>query len=66
MDRLPSYFIRLIVWFSRFAKPLSHIGLFKYEEWSKGKPIKTIYQYCLLVIVTKQQGLIITNESFMY
>ncbi|MBQ3827971.1 MAG: hypothetical protein II812_07450 [Prevotella sp.] len=54
MDRLLSYFIRLIVWFSRFAKPLSHIGLFKYDEWSKGKPIKTIYQYCLLVIVTKQ------------
>ena len=42
MDRLLSYFIRLIVWFSRFAKPLSHIGLFKYDEWSKDKPIKIL------------------------
>ncbi len=42
MDRLLSYIIRLIVWFSRFVKPLSHFGLCKYDEWCKGKPIKIL------------------------
>lgn len=42
MDRLFSYLIRLIVWFSRFIKPLSLLGLCRYEEWCKGKPIKIL------------------------
>ena len=40
MDRMLSYIVRLVVWFSGFAKPLSRLGLFRYDEWHKGKPLK--------------------------
>lgn len=42
MDRMLSYIVRLVVWFSGFAKPLSRLGLFRYDEWHKGKPLKVL------------------------
>lgn len=42
LDRLLSYFVRLIVWLSAFAKLLSHFGLCSYDEWSKGKKLKVL------------------------
>lgn len=42
MDRLLSYLVRLIVWLSGFAKPLSRMGLCRYDEWSEGKKLKIL------------------------
>lgn len=42
MDRILAYIVRLIVWLSGFAKPLSHLGLFHYDEWQKGKKLKIL------------------------
>ncbi len=42
MDRLLSYIVRLIVCLSGWAKPLARIGLARYEEWSKGHPMKIL------------------------
>ncbi|MBR3455312.1 MAG: polysaccharide pyruvyl transferase family protein [Bacteroidaceae bacterium] len=42
MDRLLSYIVRLIVWLSGFVKPLSRLGLCRYDEWSEGKKLKIL------------------------
>ena len=42
MDIFFSLLIRLIVWFSSFARHVSRLGLCQYEEWSPGKPVKIL------------------------
>ena len=42
MDRLISYVVRVVVWLSAFVKPLSRLGLFRYDEWHKGQPLKVL------------------------
>ena len=42
MDRLLSYFVRLIVWLSGFARPLSRLGLCRYDEWKPGQRLKIL------------------------
>lgn len=42
MDIIFSLLIRLIVWFSGFARFLSRLGLCQFEEWSPGKPVKVL------------------------
>ena len=42
MDRLLSYLVRLIVWFSGFMKPLSRLGLCRYDEWHRGQRLKLL------------------------
>ena len=42
MDLLLSYIVRLVVWFSGIAKPLSRIGLCRYEEYTPGQPLKIL------------------------
>lgn len=42
MDRILAYIVRLIVWLSGFSKPLSHLGLCRYDEWQKGKKLKIL------------------------
>ena len=42
LDKLLSYIVRLIVWFSGYVKLLSVFGLGSYDEWSKGKKIKVL------------------------
>lgn len=42
MDRLISCIVRMVVWLSALAKPLSRLGLFRYEEWHKGQPLKVL------------------------
>jgi len=42
LDRLLSYIVRFIVWLSGFAKPLSRLGLCRYDEWSEGKKLKIL------------------------
>lgn len=43
MDRLLSYIVRIIVWLSKFAKPLSRLGLYQYEEYTEGQPLKILF-----------------------
>ena len=42
MDRLLSYIVRIVVWLSRYAKPLSHLRLYPYEEYTEGQPLKIL------------------------
>ncbi len=42
MDRILSYIVRLVVWLSGFVKPLSRIGLCRYEEYILGQPLKIL------------------------
>lgn len=42
MDRLLSYLVRVVVWCSGFAKPLSRLGLCRYEAHVKGQPLKIL------------------------
>lgn len=42
MDLILSYIVRLVVWFSSFAKPLSRIGLWRFEEYTPGQPLKIL------------------------
>ena len=42
MDRLIAYIVRLVVWFSAFMKPLSRLGLCRYEEWRQGDRLKIL------------------------
>lgn len=42
MDRLLSYIVRVVVWLSRFAKPLSRVRLCHYEAYTKGQPLKIL------------------------
>ena len=42
MNRLLSYIVRIIVWLSKFAKPLSRLGLYQYEEYTEGQPLKIL------------------------
>ncbi len=42
MDRILSYIVRIVVWFSGFVKPLSRIGLCHYEEHQEGQPLKIL------------------------
>lgn len=42
LDKILSYIVRLIVWFSGYVKLLSVFGLGSYDEWSKGKKIKVL------------------------
>ena len=42
MDRILAYIVRLVVWFSAFMKPLSRLGLCRYEEWRRGERLKIL------------------------
>ncbi len=42
MDKLLSYIVRIIVWLSGFAKPLSRLKLYPYEEYTEGQPLKIL------------------------
>lgn len=42
MDRLLSYVVRCVVWFSALMKPLSRLGLCHYEEWKEGERLKIL------------------------
>lgn len=42
MDIFLSYIVRVVVCFSRFARPLSQLGLFGYEEWQQGRALKIL------------------------
>ena len=42
MDRIIAFFVRMVVWFSRFVKPLSRLGLYQYDEWRPGKELKVL------------------------
>ncbi len=42
MDKLLSYVVRCVVWFSALMKPLSRLGLCHYEEWKKGERLKIL------------------------
>ena len=42
MDLILSYIVRLVVWFSGIAKPLSRIGLCRFEEYTPGQPLKIL------------------------
>ena len=32
----------MVAWLSGFAKPLSRLGLCRYEEYAKGQPLKIL------------------------
>ena len=42
MDRLLSYIVRVVVWLSGFAKPLSRLGFCRYEEYAEGQSLKIL------------------------
>lgn len=42
MDRLLSYIVRLVVWLSGLAKPLSRLGFCRFEAYSEGQPLKIL------------------------
>ncbi len=42
MDRILSLIVRMVVWLSGFARPLSRLGLFHYEEYAEGQPLKIL------------------------
>lgn len=42
MDKLIEWFVRTLVWLSRWARPLSRIGLVKYATYQPGKPLKLL------------------------
>ena len=42
VDRILAYIVRLVVWLAGFIKPLSRIGLCRYEEYAKGNTLKVL------------------------
>ena len=42
MDKLFSYIVRLVVWFSPFMKPLARLHLCRYDEWRPGQRLKIL------------------------
>ncbi|MBO5538563.1 MAG: hypothetical protein J5971_05930 [Prevotella sp.] len=42
MDKLLAYAVRLMVWLSGYMKPLSRLGLCRYEEWQQGEKLKIL------------------------
>ena len=42
MDRFLAYIVRIVVWFSGFVKPLSRLGLCRYETYRKGQSLKIL------------------------
>lgn len=42
MDRILSYIVRIVVWLSGFVKPLSRVGLCRYEEYQSGETLKIL------------------------
>ncbi len=42
MDRLLSLLVRMLVWISRYAKPLAKMGIGAYAEWKPGEKIKLL------------------------
>lgn len=42
MDKLLSYIVRVVVWLSGFAKPLSRLGLCRFETHAEGQPLKIL------------------------
>ena len=42
MDRLLALIVRVVVWLSGFARPLSRLGLCRYEEYTSGSPLKIL------------------------
>ena len=42
MDRLLALIVRVVVWLSGFARPLSRLGLCRYEEYTPGSPLKIL------------------------
>jgi len=42
MDLILAYIVRVVVWFSGLAKPLSKLGLCRYEEYTPGQPLKIL------------------------
>ncbi|MBQ3322583.1 MAG: hypothetical protein IJH05_07075 [Firmicutes bacterium] len=44
MDRLLRLLIKLFISFSGLTKPLSRIGIGKYEEWTPGQKLKLLME----------------------
>ena len=42
MDNILAIIVRILVWMSGFVKPLSRIGLCRYEAYSEGQPMKIL------------------------
>ena len=42
MDRFLSFIVRIVVWLSGFAKPLSRLGLARFESHTQGQPLKIL------------------------
>lgn len=42
MNRLLAYVVRLIVWCAGLVKPLSRLGLMRYEEWQPGQRLRIL------------------------
>lgn len=42
MDRLLSLIVRVVVWLSGFAKPLSRLGVCRFDTYTKGQPLKIL------------------------
>ena len=42
MDRFLAYLVRIVVWFSGFAKSLSRFGLCRFEAYAEGQPLKIL------------------------
>ncbi|MCR5130450.1 MAG: hypothetical protein K6C10_03185 [Prevotella sp.] len=42
MDKILALIVRFVVWLSGFAKPLSRLGLCRYEEYTPGQPLKIL------------------------
>lgn len=42
MDRILAYIVRIVVWLSGFMKPLSRLGLARFESHTQGQPLKIL------------------------
>ena len=42
MDRILSIIVRMVVWLSGLAKPLSRLGLCRFETYTEGQPLKIL------------------------
>ena len=42
MDNILAIIVRILVWMSGFVKPLSRVGLCRYEAYSEGQPLKIL------------------------
>ena len=42
MDRILSIIVRVVVWLSGLAKPLSRLGICRFETYTEGQPLKIL------------------------